>query len=181
VDRPRRLLLLGGALCGYLAAIVGAHLLVSLRSAGVDPAVVAASSGMWAFGDFVAEVLVAGLLSVAPTWVLVRALRDVEWLWRSASRAGLAWSVIAPAAAAVWIAGSCSQAPAGTPSFSLAGVLALHRLIASPPSVLALAVAWFGCVPGPARRRLGSATLLEGAGLVAAAAWFAVQLIRARW
>ena len=85
---------------GFVLAIVIAVALVPLRYIGVDPKDVAASSGMWAFGDLVFICGVAALLSLVPGFFLLRALRRFPRLWVLPSIFTLLWSASAPVAVA---------------------------------------------------------------------------------
>jgi hypothetical protein len=183
MTRPRRLLLVGIALAGYGAAFAATHALVQLRYRWIDPADAQASGGMYAFGDLILELAVVGVLSLPPTWLLLRALRDVEWMWRLASLCGLCWAALAPAGILVrLVEATAGPAFAAAPprAFQVADALSVLRLIASPASLPGLAVAWWACGHPPSRRRLRWAVALEASGVAAYALWMVWALARAR-
>lgn len=182
MTRRRRALLVGIAALGYVAAFAATHALVMLRYVWEDPAAVDASQGMYAFGDFTAELAVVGVLSLPPTWLLLRAVRDLEGFWRALSWTGLAWAALVPLAVAI----RAAEAFAGpalarrVPSaIVLADIFALVRLLATPAALPGLAVACWACAPGPSRRRLLWAVGFEGAGVAAYALWIAWALLHA--
>lgn len=183
VTGARRGLLVGTAAAGYVAALAATHALVMLRYRWVDPAAAAASQGMYAFGDLIAELGVVGVLSLAPTWLLLRALRDVGGFWRLVSWAGLSWALLAPVAIAIRIVealagpGSAARAPS---LLVAADVFAVLRLLATPAALPGLAIACWACAPGPARRRLLWATGLEASGVAAYALWIGWAILRGR-
>jgi hypothetical protein len=177
----RRLLLVGVSLAGFAAAGAVATALVQLRYRWIDPAEAQASGGMYAFGDLILWLAVVGVLSLPPTWLLFRALRDVEWVWRLASWSGLIWAALAPAGVLVRLADALrgpAFAVAPLPVFQVADALSLLRLLASPASLPGLAVAWWACGHPPSRRRLRWAVALEASGVAAYAIWVVWALAR---
>jgi hypothetical protein len=189
VSRARRTLFVALAVAGWIGALALAHWIVQLRYLWEDPAVVAASSGMYAFGDAIMEVTVAAVLSIPATWMLFRAVRDLDGFWRLASWAGLAWAACAPTSVAIRVLVAVAARAAGGPPVpgrpelsvaAVADVLAVLRLLASPASLPGLALAWWACVHEPSTRRLRWAVWLELAGTVAGALWLVWALSRAR-
>lgn len=63
---------LGWIAAGYGAAAAVAVLVLRARYQFLDPAVVTASSGMYAGGDLIGFVLIAGTLGLVPTFFLLR-------------------------------------------------------------------------------------------------------------
>lgn len=146
---------------GYGAAVTAAAALAGIRSRATPTASVAASPGMFAFGDLLWFLLLAGLFSLPPTWVLVRTLRGAERLWRPLARAGLPWAAMAPVAAAlvVWSPGGGVV------------VLAFLRLLFTPISLVVFLATWRTSAEPDTRRRALRALALEAGGLVGLAAW----------
>jgi hypothetical protein len=183
MTRQRRLLLVGAALAGFVVAAAAASALVQLRSRWIDPADAQASAGMYGFGDLILWLGVVGVLSLPATWLLFRALRDVEWVWRIASWSALFWAALAPAGVLIRLAdalGSPAAPSAPLPAFQVADALSVLRLIASPASLPGLAVAWWACGHPPSRRRLRWAVALEASGVAAYATWVVWALARSR-
>jgi hypothetical protein len=152
---------------GYAVAVLAAGALVELGSRSRAPADVAASSGMFAFGDLLWFLLLAGLFSLPPTWLLARMLRRAERLWRSLARASLPWGATAPLATAFALWGS------GGP----AAPLAFLRTLASPVSLVVMGVTWRMVAEPAARRRVLHSMALEACGLIALVAWIARALL----
>jgi hypothetical protein len=165
---------------GYLAALVAAAACVAVRYIWVDPRDVAASSGMYAFGDFIEFLVFGGLFSLVPTFFLLRMLRQVERFWRALSWMCLALAVEAPL---VWllyqaVARGGQEHSAGAALLSL---FVLLRGFSSPAIFLGIAVAWIMCAPWPAiRRRLVWSLAFEAVALLSFGAWFAAGLFQAR-
>ena len=173
----RRLLLVAAAFAALAAALAAGWELVQLRYRWEDPAVVAASSGMSAFGDSVVFLAVIGVLSLPAGWLLFRALRDLDGFWRVLSWSGLSWAALAPASVLVRVA---ARAGPGAGPLPLLDALAIVRLLASPASLPGLVLAAYGCRHPPSTRRLRWAVALDAAGLAAFALWLGWALLRAR-
>lgn len=182
MTRARRALLVAAAAGGEALALAGAWAIVVLRYRWDDPAAAAASAGMYAFGDSVLVLAGFGVLSLAPTWLLFRALRDLDGFWRALSWAGLGWAALAPIAATLWLLASLGAGPGAStaPPRVAAEGLSLLRLLATSTSLPALALAWWACRHPPSTRRLGLAIALEAAGLLGFFAWSGWSLLRAR-
>jgi hypothetical protein len=178
MSRARRLLLLAAATAAFAGVVVAAGALVALRYRSVDPAVVTASSGMYAFGDSVLFLAVIGAMSLPAGWLVLRALRDLDGFWRAISWAGLSWAALAPASVA--IRAVSTAAPGAAAPLQLAEALAIVRLFASPASLPGLVLAAWSCRHPPSTRRLRWAVALDGAGLAALALWLGWTLLRAR-
>ena len=161
-----------GVAGGYALALAGAAAAVALRQALVDPRDAQASSGMHAFGDLAWFLAVAALLSLAPTLLLLRAVRDSGRGLAAVARLFLAGSATAPLAVlAVTVA---SRRPAGPPGLlALASVLGFLRVLVSPAAFLATLLAAWVLAPTAAGRRLRWAAGLEAVGVIALGAWAA--------
>jgi hypothetical protein len=179
MSRRRRVLLLGLAVAGFAGALALAHWIVQLRYRWEDPAVVTASSGMYAFGDAIAELTLTAVLSLPASWLVFRAVRDLDGFWKLVSWAGLAWAACAPASVAIRVLHAVGG-DASPQTMVVSDVLAVLRLLSSPASLPGLAVGWWVCVHEPSRRRLRWAVWMELAGSVATALWFVWALSRAR-
>jgi len=66
----------GWIAAGYAAAAAVALFILSVRYWFVDPAIVNSMSGMYAGGDLIGFVLIAGALSLVPTVFLLRHLAE---------------------------------------------------------------------------------------------------------
>ena len=64
--------MLGLIAAGYVLAVIGGLAAVAVNEAFMPADIAQGSPGMVAFGDMVLFVLVAGFLSLAPTWFLLR-------------------------------------------------------------------------------------------------------------
>lgn len=156
---------------GYLASFTVAGALVALRYLWADPADVDASSGMWAFGDVLWTLILGGLGSVVPTWLLLRTVSAYPRLMRALAWAGLTWSALAPPSALLLFFGP------------LLGALPLHalallRTMLMPGSVaLFTLAAWLLRAEDTARGPLRLAVSFELLGLLGAGLWllYAVQ------
>jgi len=161
---------------GYGVALAAAAALVALRYTWANPADVAASPGMYAFGDVLWFLMLAGFFSLVPSFFLWRALRTAERFWIAVSWACLLWAASAPAAAAVNALTGAAPGPdrAAQALFALASVAALLRIVVSPACVVFIAVAAWKVSEWPAvRRRMRWALVLEACGGLTFAAWLA--------
>ena len=166
------------AATGYVLSFVLSFGVVQLRYLFLDPAVVEASSGMYAFGDLLGGLLLGGLFSLVPTWFLLRALANDPGLQGLLSWAGLAWAATAPVSPVMLFlgAGGASRGPLDQ-ALLLLHVLSVLRGVVIPGSLLALGLAWWlGREPAP-RRRVAAALALELGGLLGVAAWLAKALL----
>jgi len=174
--RRRTVLQLAAIAVGYVAAGIAALAVVRLRSAGVDPQDLAASAGMWAFGDLLRGLAVGAAFCLAPTWFLLRLLRGVASLWGPVSGAALAWACTIPLALGLVLLPALlvGQTEVGDLSFFflilrtptapafLAAALAAHSMSRAAPS---------------ARRRLAVAAAFEALGVASMVLW----LSKAAW
>jgi hypothetical protein len=160
---------------GYALALAGAAAAVALRQALVDPRDAQVASGMHAFGELAAFLAVAGLLSLAPTLLLLRAVRDSGRGLAAVARLFLAGSATAPLAVTAMTAASLRPAGAGGPPglLALASVLGFLRVLVSPAAFLATLLAAWVLAPTAAGRRLRWAAGLEAVGVIALGAWAA--------
>jgi hypothetical protein len=166
---------------GYCLALWAAGALVELRHRGVDPADIAASPGMWAFGDLMSFLVVAGVLCVLPTYFLLRMLRGVDQLWTTLSWACAGWGALAPLAVVSFrlISLPPPLAPgAARPILSpwqsaalVVSAMALLRMFVSPGSLGFLVLAWRMSLSPPARRRMLWAAALEACAMIPLAGW----------
>ena len=172
---PARLALVAA---GYVLSFVLSFAVVQLRYVFTDPAVVEASSGMYAFGDLLWGLLLGGLLSLVPTWFLLRALGDDARLRGLPSWACLAWAVTAPVSPVVLFlgAGGTSRGALGQ-ALLLLHVLSVLRGVVIPGSLLALGLAWWLSREPAPRRRVAAALALELCGLLGVAAWLTKALL----
>lgn len=166
------------AAAGYVLSFVLSFGVVQLRYLFLDPAVVEASSGMYAFGDLLWGLLLGGLLSLVPTWLLLRALGDDARLRGLLSWACLAWAATAPVSPVMLFlgAGGASRRPLDQ-ALLLLHVLSVLRGVVIPGSLLALGLAWWFCREPAPRGRVAAALALELCGLLGVAAWLAKALL----
>jgi len=153
---------LGFVAASYAAVVIFASILVIERSLQYarHPADVAASSGMYAFGDLLLEMFIAGALLV-PTLLLVLVIRKSEAAYTIYSKVLLVLSLSAPLSFGLLCIPGVSSGP------GLLGFVCLYRLEVSP---FTLAAAGFSrgaaCFQGP-KRLTSFALLAEGLTLVA--------------
>ncbi len=152
-------------LAGYALAVGAGVLAVWARSFTVDPADLAASSGMHAFADLVLFLAVAGVVAMAPTWMLLRALPRGERPWSIASAVFLVIGVTALAAAGVRWAALGTASPPGSLLTRWAGVAILRALVA-PGFVLANGICALAAPSGKPRRLFVLAAVLEMLGVL---------------
>lgn len=162
---------------GYVAAFALAGLIVSLRYIGVPKATVDASSGMYAFGDFMGVLILGAVLSLVPTWFALRRLHDAERFWGRLSRVAMFWAVLAPLAGGViWCSSFLTASKGVIPTF--VHLSSLLRLFVAPGSAGVMAAAWWMCRRWPpVRRRFLVAFALEALGIGIAGAWFVGALL----
>lgn len=168
---------------GYPVGLVAAIFLVSLRYLWADPRDVAASSGMYAFGDLLGILFLFGLFATPPTWFLLHLLRGADRFWSLFSWGCVFACFTAPLHAAVlWSGGLLS----GKSSPAADALLLLHftavlRGFVAPGAILVLAISLWAC--GAERRAAGRriviALAMEAASLAAMASWWVTALIRA--
>lgn len=169
---PRRVQL-GLVAAGYAAVASSAAILIAERylQYARHPEDVAASSRMYAFGDLLLEMFIAGALLV-PTVLLVIVIRKSEPAYTAYSKVLLALSLSAPLSFGVLCIPAVSSGP------GLLGFLCLYRLEASP---FTLAAAGFSRIAArfqvPKRLTL-FALLLESLTLVALVSVLAFSVLR---
>jgi hypothetical protein len=164
---------------GYAAAAVVAVAAIYVRYIGVDPAVVSASSGMYAGGDIVLFVLIAGTAGLIPTYFLARLVCEsypnaFTWaVFALACTGPLAWGMM------LWLAMGYTKA--GGPPDAIHQVLGLMipffafpRVVASPVVLAVLGLGLYLSREKGSRRLLSLGLLLEGAPL----AWYLLRLLR---
>jgi len=153
-----RLFWVAGAYAAVLsvsAALIFERYLAYVR----HPDDVAASGGMWAGGDMLLEVFIAGMLLVV-TFFLVLVISHAEAAYETYSKILLAVSVTAPVSIGLM------AIPAVGQSNSVLGYVCLYRTIGSPLVLLGLAMSrLFARFPKP-KRITNYALLIEGLTLV---------------
>jgi hypothetical protein len=163
------------ALAGYALAVAGGCGAVWLAELARDPRVADASSGMYAFGDLLQFLLVTGLLSLAPTWLVIRGVRSSLRAQGLLGAALLAWAAGGPTALLGFIvSGRFADRPAHTmtPWAALVSGLSVLRLAICLPSFLLAALGRLGCTTPQARRHGSWAIRLEALTCLAVGAWF---------
>jgi len=163
---------LGLVAASYAAVVSFSAILVIERylQYARHPADVAASSGMYAFGDLLLELFIAGALLV-PTLLLILVIRKSEAAYTIYSKVLLAISLSAPLSFGLLCIPTVSSGP------GLLGFLCLYRLEVSP---FTLAAAGFsrGAARFQTPKRLTLFALLaEGLTLVAVVSGFAFSVL----
>jgi hypothetical protein len=168
------------ALVGYALAVAGGYGAVWLAERARDPRVADAASGMYAFGDLLGFLLVAGLLSLAPTWVLLRAARGSPRAQGVLGALLLVWAAGGPGAVAGfvvsgWFAGGAGQA--GSAWAAAVSGLSVLRLTVCVPSLLLAILGRLGCATPGAQRRANWAVGLEALTCLAVGGWMVRALL----
>jgi len=163
---------LGFVAASYVAVLIFSGILVIERylQYARHPADVAASSGMYAFGDLLLGMFIAGALLV-PTVLLVLVIRKSEAAYTMYSKVLLVLSLSAPLSFGLLCIPAVSSGP------GLLGFVCLYRLEASP---FTLAAAGFsrGAARFQTPKRLTLFALLaEGLTLVAVVSGFAFSVL----
>lgn len=166
---------LGMVACCYGAVLTLAAALIIERylQYARHPEEVSASSGMYAFGDLMLEMFIAGALLV-PTILMVLVIAKSETAFAIYSKILLALSLSAPLSFGLLLIPSVSSGP------GLLGFICLYRLEASP---FALAAMGFSRIMArfPLAKRLTSYSLLiEAFSLIAVIGIFAASLVSHR-
>ncbi|MSQ28031.1 MAG: hypothetical protein EXR51_07840 [Dehalococcoidia bacterium] len=130
---------------------------------GIAPDVAEASSGMYAFGDLLLFVGVAGVVALVPTVALIRMLTRTPSIQEMVGWAALLVSTTSALSAAA-IIGRLDASE--DPSWSGIGLLSSLRLIFVPVSVLFLFVGALAMPSGGAKRRCWFAAVLEAASIL---------------
>lgn len=156
---PRtRLFWVAGAYAAVVA--VSAALIFERYMAYVrHPDDAAAYSGMWAGGDLLLEIFIAGMLLMV-SFSLVIAIFKYEAAYTTYSKILVALSLTAPASVGL------IAIPAVGQSNSVLGFVCLYRMFASPLVLLGLGMSrLFACFPKP-KRMTNYALLIEALTLV---------------
>jgi hypothetical protein len=127
--------------------------------------VAAFSGGMYAAGDAMLGIFIAGILLV-PTFVLVLVIRKSEHLYAGYSKILLGLSVTAPICLAVL------SIPAVNRGMMVLGEICMYRLLGSPIVIVGLVVSRLLARSGQAKRLTLYALLIEVVILTVAAALF---------
>jgi hypothetical protein len=155
---------------GYAPSVAGGVAAVAVNELRMPADIAQTSPGMVAFGDMILFVLVAGFLSLVPTWFLLKLLVE------KAPRALLATELLIAAMGPVsWLAmiAMAVTTPAGGPSLlnvpqaakELLGLLiafgAIPRIVVGPVLVVIEGVTFFLVREGTARALLAAAMLMD--------------------
>ena len=155
---------------GYALFVAGGVAAVAVNELRMPADIAQTSPGMVAFGDMILFVLVAGFLSLVPTWFLLKLLVE------KAPRALLATELLIAAMGPVsWLAmiAMAVTTPAGGPSLlnvpqaakELLGLLiafgAIPRIVVGPVLVVIEGVTFFLVREGTARALLAAAMLMD--------------------
>src|ERR1019366_4040474 len=155
---------------GYALSVAGGVAAVAVNELRMPADIAQTSPGMVAFGDMILFVLVAGFLSLVPTWFLLKLLVE------KAPRALLATPLLIAAMGPVsWLAmiAMAVTTPAGGPSLlnvpqaakELLGLLiafgAIPRIVVGPVLVVIEGVTFFLVREGTARALLAAAMLMD--------------------
>jgi hypothetical protein len=155
---------------GYALSVAGGVAAVAVNELRMPADIAQTSPGMVAFGDMILFVLVAGFLSLVPTWFLLKLLVE------KAPRALLATELLIAAMGPVsWLAmiAMAVTTPAGGPSLlnvpqaakELLGLLiafgAIPRIVVGPVLVVIEGVTFFLVREGTARALLAAAMLMD--------------------
>jgi hypothetical protein len=148
---------------GYALCFAGGLAAVAINELCMSAGIAQGSPGMVAFGDVILFILVAGFLSLAPTWFLLRLL--VEKAPRALLMAELLMAAIGPLS---WIGVICLALPNGPLRHSMPGAevigllvafVAIPRIVFGPPLVV-IEAATFALVGARRARALLAAAML---------------------
>lgn len=159
-------------IAGYAAALGLAWLFTALRYAALPASVLQQSGGMAAFGQLIWFLALAGFFSLAPTYFLLKELREAGWLWKPLAAFGAFIALTALAAeayvAAAFLGGGFRYVYPDPAFFNLSWLAWLHykaplpwRFILSPVPLAGILCAYFAAPKGGARKLLGWAALAE--------------------
>lgn len=168
---PRRVQL-GLVAASYAAVLILAAILVIERSLQYarHPADVAASSGMYAFGDLLLEMFIAGALLV-PTLLLVLVIRKSEAAYTMYSKVLLVLSLSAPLSFGLLCIPAVSSGP------GLLGFICLYRLEASPFTLAAAGFSRIAAHFQASKRLTLFALLMEGLTMAALVSVLAFSIL----
>jgi hypothetical protein len=150
---------------GYVLAVCGGFAAVAVNERFMPADIAKTSPGMVAFGDMILLVLVAGSLSLVPSWFLLK--QFVETASRTLVVIILATSVIGPASwlAAIYLVGGPDPATsplAGKPVLGLLiAFVAIPRIVFGPVMVVIEGAAFFLIRDRAARVLLAIALLMD--------------------
>jgi len=158
---------LGLVAASYAVVLATAALLVYVRHLQYvnHPEDVAASSGMYAAGDWMLEIFI-GCMLLVPTFVLVLVIRKSEHLYDGYSRILLGLSLTAPICLGVL------SIPAVNQGTMVLGWICMDRLLGSPIVIVGLVVSRFLARFDQAKRLTLYALLIEVLTLALTAAVF---------
>ena len=158
---------LGLVAAGYAVVLVTAALLVYARHLQYvnHPEDVAASSGMYAAGDWMLEILI-GCMLLVPTFILVLVIRKSEHLYAGYSKVMLGLSLTAP------ICLGMVSIPAMSQGTMILGWICMDRLFCSPVVIVGLVVSRLLARFDQAKRLTLYALLIEVLTLALTAALF---------
>jgi hypothetical protein len=118
----------GTVLLGFVVALVLAWVAVMLRQRATQSAEAQASSGMYAFGDFVLGVAVFAAVAVVPTGLALAWLRPVAWFWSVTVGTAMLWTFTGCLALVAAIAASGSTPPWLSGAHARIGIMPLSAL-----------------------------------------------------
>jgi hypothetical protein len=155
------------SLSGYALAWSAGVIAVWLKNLGIDPAVITASSGMFAFGDTFLFLIVAGVVAIVPSILLLGFIKPENKFWWILSSACL---IVATTGMAAGLLLSLQSLLPGPPT-QLHGLAILRSL--SAPVLFLLYAPGVTLTRGRDRKRLAVALLFE----MVAACGFVVHIL----
>jgi hypothetical protein len=159
---PRtRLFGVAGAYAAVLA-VSAALIFARWLTYATHPADAAAYSGMWAGGDLLLEIFIAGML-LAVTFFAVLAIFKYEGAYTSYSKILVVLSLTAPASVGFIAIPAVGQ---GSSGLGYVGYICLYRIFASPLVLIGLGMSRVFARFAKARRMTNWALLIEGLTLV---------------
>jgi hypothetical protein len=150
---------------GYALAVAGGFGAVAVNELLMPDDIAQTSGGMVAFGDMILFVLVAGFLSVVPTWFLLKLA--VARAPRAVLAAALLIAALGPASwlAVIYLAGGASHLDLPRAAWELIGPLiafiAIPRMVFGPVLLVIEAVAFLLARSRVARTLLAAAMLMD--------------------
>jgi len=162
---------LGLVVAGYAVVLVGAALMIYARHLLYvnHAADAAAAGGMYAFGDWMLEIII-GLMLLVPTLVLALVVRKSENLYTGYSRVMLALSLTAPLSLGI------ISIPAVSQGSGVLGWICLDRLLCSPVVIVGLVFSRLLARFDRAKRLTLYALLIEAFTLVFMVAQFLLPM-----
>jgi hypothetical protein len=153
---------LGLVAVGYATVLVIAATLLFVRHMQELQNPIDASGGMWAAGDAMLGVFIAGLFAI-PSVFLVWVIAKFESFYKTYSQLLFGLSLSAPVCLGIFTLGKSYLAQSVT-------ILCLYRLFCSPPILLGIGVSRLAARFDRAKRLLSYALLIEGLTLAIAVA-----------